>query len=129
MLRVESPRTPTARRRWFEGRFAGPVFHHVHRRTRSCHESGVLSAPSAFKKRSRHVHDRRLDQASRHGDPQRRIFRVRAGAVRPCFPTDARVLRLSIIAKVKEGREEAIREAEQAAMSITPTIELKGLLR
>ncbi|MGZ5392649.1 MAG: NADH-quinone oxidoreductase subunit B, partial [Mycobacterium sp.] len=26
-------------------------------------------------------------------------------------------------------REEAIREAEKAALSVTPTIELKGLLR
>jgi NADH-quinone oxidoreductase subunit B len=41
---------------------------------------------------------------------------------------------LKLHAKIQEmplgvNREEAIREAEQAALSITPTIELKGLLR
>ena len=41
---------------------------------------------------------------------------------------------LKLHAKIQEmplgvNREEAVREAEQAALSITPTIELKGLLR
>ena len=41
---------------------------------------------------------------------------------------------IKLHAKIQEmplgvNREEAIREAEQAALSITPTIELKGLLR
>jgi hypothetical protein len=77
-----------------------------------------------LEKRSRHVRDRwRLDQASGASDPKRGVFRAWAGAVRAGFSAHSGVYGFSIIAKVKEGREDAIREHGkiiQAAITETP---------
>jgi hypothetical protein len=50
-----------------------------------------------------------LDKTGRHGHPQRRLFRARARTLRSGLPATPACYGFSIIAKVKEGREEAVR--------------------
>ena len=48
-------------------------------------------------------------EARSNGHPQRGLFRIGAGSVGPTFPRTPACYGFSIIAKVKEGREEVVR--------------------
>jgi hypothetical protein len=66
-----------------------------------------------------------LDEAGRNGDPQRRLLRGRAGTLRSGLPRTPACYGFTIIAKVKEGRGEAIREygkVLEEAVSANPDV-------
>src|SRR5215471_18388613 len=58
----------------------------------------------------RNAQAERLDEARGDGDSQGGIFQAREGKIRAGLPPDPRKLRFTIIAKVKPGREQAVRD-------------------
>ena len=78
----------------------------------------------SFEHRSRHARDRsRLEQARGDGDPEEGYFELERGGTARSFPRTPACYGFSIIAKVKEGREDAIREygkTIEAAIAASP---------